>query len=208
MIQLSIRKQFPDFVRPPRKRSAIAEAAGPGESEYTQYDRRVADIAAQWLRDVAGFQKPWVLFVSFVTPHYPLVAPKEFFDLYPVEQMPDPARRRQQDERRNHRLRRRPSRRLYQFRIARWEQKLSQTSDESSGPTSLAENQAIFPKEAINREATQHVTASSPRSPSPSPRRAHANVPPAFERLGLIMICSIAPGVRQALCRWGASQAR
>ena len=30
----------------------------------------------------------------------------------------------------------------------------------------------------------------------------------AFERLGLIMICSIAPGVRQALCRWGASQAR
>lgn len=37
--------------------------------------------------------------------------------------------------------------------------------------------------------------------------RVH-NVPPAFERLGLIMICSIAPGVRQALCRWGASQAR
>src|SRR5581483_3383255 len=90
MIQLSIRKQFPDFVPPPRKRSAIAEAAGPGESEYTQYDRRVADIAAQWLRDAAASDKPWVLFVSFVTPHYPLVAPKEFFDLYPVEQMPDP----------------------------------------------------------------------------------------------------------------------
>jgi choline-sulfatase len=100
MIQLSIRKQFPNFVPPPRNRAAIAEAAGIGESEYTQYDRRVADIATQWLREAAGSQKPtsqkptsqkpWVLFVSFVTPHYPLVAPKEFFELYPVEQMPDP----------------------------------------------------------------------------------------------------------------------
>lgn len=90
MIQLSIRKQFPDFVPPPRRRSTIPEAASVGESEYTQYDRRVADIATQWLHDAAGSQKPWVLFVSFVTPHYPLVAPKEFFDLYPVEQMPDP----------------------------------------------------------------------------------------------------------------------
>lgn len=94
MIQLSIRKQFPDFVPPPRRRAAIAEAADVGESEYTQYDRRVADVATQWLRDAAGSQKsspkPWVLFVSFVTPHFPLVAPKEFFDLYPVDKMPDP----------------------------------------------------------------------------------------------------------------------
>ena len=29
-----------------------------------------------------------MLFVSFVTPHYPLIAPNEFFDLYPVDQMP------------------------------------------------------------------------------------------------------------------------
>ncbi|SDO46824.1 sulfatase-like hydrolase/transferase [Afipia sp. GAS231] len=90
MIQLSIRKQFPDFVAPPRKRSAIAEAASVGESEYTLYDRRVADTAVQWLRNAATAPTPWVLFVSFVTPHYPLVAPKEFFDLYPVDQMPDP----------------------------------------------------------------------------------------------------------------------
>lgn len=90
MIQLSIRKQFPDFVPPPRKRSVIAEAASVGESEYTQYDRRVADIATRWLHDAASTDKPWVLFVSFVTPHYPLVAPKEFFDLYPIDEMPDP----------------------------------------------------------------------------------------------------------------------
>lgn len=89
MIQLSIRKQFPEFVPPPRRRAAIAENASAGESEYTRYDRRVADIAAQWLTDAAGASEPWVLFVSFVTPHYPLIAPKEFFDLYPVSAMPD-----------------------------------------------------------------------------------------------------------------------
>ncbi len=95
MIQLSIRKQFPDFVPPPRRRAAIAEGAAEGESEYTRYDRRVADIAVQWLQAAAqsqdqAKQQPWVLFVSFVTPHYPLIAPKEFLDLYPVEQMLDP----------------------------------------------------------------------------------------------------------------------
>ena len=85
----SIRRQFMDFVRPARKRSAIIEHAGPGESEYTRYDRKVADIATQWLRDAANSDKPWTLFVSFVTPHYPLIAPKEYCDLYPVEEMPD-----------------------------------------------------------------------------------------------------------------------
>lgn len=89
MIHLSIRRQFKDFVRPARKRSAIIEHAGPGESEYTRYDRKVADIATQWLRDAANSDKPWTLFVSFVTPHYPLIAPKEYCDLYPVEEMPD-----------------------------------------------------------------------------------------------------------------------
>lgn len=90
MVELSIRKQFPNFVRPPPKLWMIVEGASVGESEYTRYDRRVADIAVQWLQDAAGAQRPWVLFVSFATPHYPLVAPKEFFDLYPIERMPDP----------------------------------------------------------------------------------------------------------------------
>lgn len=89
MIQLSIRKQFPDFVPPPRRRTAIAENAGPGTSDYTRYDRRVADLAVEWLSDAAGATKPWVLFVSFVTPHYPLIAPQEYFDLYPIAAMPD-----------------------------------------------------------------------------------------------------------------------
>ncbi len=89
MVHLSIRRQFKDFVRPGRNRAAIIENAGPGESDYTRYDRKVADTAARWLSAAPERKTPWVLFVSFVTPHYPLIAPKEFCDLYPVEEMPD-----------------------------------------------------------------------------------------------------------------------
>lgn len=89
MVQLSIRRQFPDFVAPPRKKASITDEAGPGESEYTRYDRRIADIACDWL-DKASHDKPWVLFISFVTPHYPLIVPEEYFNLYPVDRIPDP----------------------------------------------------------------------------------------------------------------------
>ena len=92
MIHLSIRNQFPDFTPPPKKKGGGAAGvvlnAGRGESEYTRYDRKVSQLAADWLQDAATRDDPWVLFVSFVTPHYPLIAPNEFFDLYPVDQMP------------------------------------------------------------------------------------------------------------------------
>ncbi len=92
MLHLSIRRQFPDFTPLPRKKGSGAAGivlnAGRGESEYTRYDRRVADLASDWVRDAARRDESWVLFVSFVTPHYPLIAPDEFFDLYPVDDMP------------------------------------------------------------------------------------------------------------------------
>lgn len=90
MVQLSIRRQFPAFKVPPRHEASITRGAGPGESEYTRYDRRIADLACGWLANAQQGKKPWVLFVSFVTPHYPLVAPEEFFRMYPVDAMPDP----------------------------------------------------------------------------------------------------------------------
>jgi choline-sulfatase len=88
MVQLSIRNQFPDFVPPKRLGGTVTKTAGRGESEYTRYDRRIADIACDWLTHAPD--KPWVLFVSLVTPHYPLMVPGEFLDLYPVDKMPDP----------------------------------------------------------------------------------------------------------------------
>ena len=55
----------------------MARMAGPGESPYTQYDRDIAARAQVWLHEEASKyrDKPWVLFVSFVAPHYPLTAP-------------------------------------------------------------------------------------------------------------------------------------
>jgi choline-sulfatase len=70
----------------------LANLAGPGESPYTRYDRDIAARARAWLRDEAPGHRdrPWALFVSFVCPHFPLVAPREFFDLYPPERIPLP----------------------------------------------------------------------------------------------------------------------
>lgn len=78
----------------------LGPEAGPGESEYTRYDRDLAQEAVKWLRHEAPKHRdrPWALFVGFVAPHFPLIAPPRFYDLYPEEQVPwpnqyDPAER-------------------------------------------------------------------------------------------------------------------
>jgi choline-sulfatase len=81
--------------RPPPRRSSTAQLAGDageGESTYLAYDRNIRDEAVRWLERVAVSppDKPWCLFVSFVCPHFPLVAPKEFFRLYPLDRVPLP----------------------------------------------------------------------------------------------------------------------
>jgi choline-sulfatase len=71
----------------------MARMAGPGESPYTQYDREIAARAQVWLHEQAPKyrDKPWVLFVSFVAPHYPLTAPPEhFYRYYDDPRLPKP----------------------------------------------------------------------------------------------------------------------
>jgi choline-sulfatase len=62
----------------------LAAMIGPGDSDYIQYDRRVTAEAEQWLADPARRDpgKPWAAFVSYVSPHYPLIAPPEFYNLF------------------------------------------------------------------------------------------------------------------------------
>ncbi|MEM9028090.1 MAG: sulfatase-like hydrolase/transferase [Pseudomonadota bacterium] len=61
----------------------MAADVGRGESTYTGYDRNIAAEAARWLQEDGRTQdKPWCLFVSFVCPHFPLIAPEAFYDLY------------------------------------------------------------------------------------------------------------------------------
>lgn len=70
----------------------LAKLAGPGESPYTRYDRDIAARAQIWLHEEGCRRdaRPWVLFVSFVCPHFPLVAPPEFFYRYPDAEIPLP----------------------------------------------------------------------------------------------------------------------
>jgi choline-sulfatase len=70
----------------------LAGLAGPGESEYTWYDREIASRAQIWLREEARKyrDRPWVLFVSFVAPHFPLTAPPHLYYRYPFERIPMP----------------------------------------------------------------------------------------------------------------------
>ena len=70
----------------------MAKMAGPGESSYTVYDREIAARAQIWLREEASKhdQKPWVLFVSFVCPHFPLTAPPDYYYSYHDQDLPTP----------------------------------------------------------------------------------------------------------------------
>lgn len=71
---------------------ALSEDVGQGETEYTEYDRRVTHEAIKWLKKYATrFRtRPWCLFVSFISPHYPLKCPEAFFQLYEGAEIPKP----------------------------------------------------------------------------------------------------------------------
>ena len=70
----------------------LGPEAGPGESEYTHYDRAIADATVKWLNAEAPKHggRPWALYVGFVAPHFPLIAPQAFYALYPEERVPWP----------------------------------------------------------------------------------------------------------------------
>ena len=63
---------------------------GAGYSSYNAYDETIRDAAVAWLRNASGTRAPWMLFIGFVAPHFPLIAPQPFVDLYPPAVMPLP----------------------------------------------------------------------------------------------------------------------
>lgn len=73
-----IRDVIPDYGRT----EDLAQEIGPGETDYIAHDRQVTAEAAAWLADPARRQRPWAAFVSWFSPHYPLIAPEEFFALF------------------------------------------------------------------------------------------------------------------------------
>lgn len=68
------------------------ERSGVGETHYQDYDRRITEQAVTWLkRHKRSGKRPWVLYVSYISPHPPFTVPKRLYDLYPEHEMPLPA---------------------------------------------------------------------------------------------------------------------
>ena len=60
----------------------LAADSGPGSSSYTDYDLAIAAAATDWIAARRNAERPWAAFVSLVSPHFPLRAPQEFYNLY------------------------------------------------------------------------------------------------------------------------------
>ena len=58
----------------------MLDPIGPGTSKYNIYDDRIATEAETWLARAAreNHDRPWVLFIGFVAPHFPLTVPRTF----------------------------------------------------------------------------------------------------------------------------------
>ena len=75
----------------PALRQVVLDA-GPGDSDYIRYDRKVAELAARFLEtEGRAVEKPFCLFVGFVCPHFPWKVPPEIMGLYePYDKLPRP----------------------------------------------------------------------------------------------------------------------
>ncbi|GAA6164443.1 sulfatase-like hydrolase/transferase [Pelagimonas sp. KU-00592-HH] len=89
MVWASIRKEDE---RIDAKGRMLGDYIGPGQSKYTEYDAAVTQRTKQWFseRAASGDKRPWCLYVGLVAPHFPLVVPQEFYDLYPEDVLPNP----------------------------------------------------------------------------------------------------------------------
>jgi choline-sulfatase len=69
------------------------EQSRAGTTHYQAYDREISRLAIDWLRRCAARPaRPWVLFVSYVSPHPPFTVPQDLLDGYPADAMPLPPR--------------------------------------------------------------------------------------------------------------------
>lgn len=76
-----------DDMEPRPALASLVRDAGVGDSPYLAYDQAVLARANAWL-DRAPTSEPWMLLVSFASPHHPLLAPQKYWDLYPDVDMP------------------------------------------------------------------------------------------------------------------------
>jgi len=83
----------------PRRQShkAIYADSVVGEADYQDYDRDITGHAVRWLEARGNEAKPWVLLVSYPSPHPPFKVPQRFWDKYPLDDVPMPVQWRPGD---------------------------------------------------------------------------------------------------------------
>lgn len=74
------------------------ERSGVGTAPYQGFDVEITKAACAWLdRHGAGAARPWVLFVSYPSPHPPFRVPERLWGLHPEAEVPLPGRWRPEE---------------------------------------------------------------------------------------------------------------
>lgn len=74
------------IVDAPKPWGGLAQA-GPGQTTEIEVDDHVEETTLSFLRNPSRKDKPWCINASFIAPHFPLIAPQRFWDLYPLDQI-------------------------------------------------------------------------------------------------------------------------
>ena len=56
--------------------------AGPGEHSYSTYDEIATAQAGTFIRSRQNSDRPWAMLVGLITPHYPFVVRRKYWDMY------------------------------------------------------------------------------------------------------------------------------
>ncbi|MDF2959538.1 MAG: hypothetical protein K0S39_1273 [Paenibacillus sp.] len=72
-----------------RSSNSHVTQCGPGQGSWQQYDAHVADLSLRYLEAKAefGYAKPWLMVSGFMFPHFPLIAPPEYYQLYDPDKL-------------------------------------------------------------------------------------------------------------------------
>jgi choline-sulfatase len=89
-IQMLLRG-FDDEQVNPGQFELYMERSGIGTAPYQSFDVKITEAAEAWLEEHGrGQEKPWVLFVSYPSPHPPFRVPERLYRLHPEDEVPLP----------------------------------------------------------------------------------------------------------------------
>lgn len=96
---IALLRATPEGMPPRQGHKKIYEDSGIGEADYQIYDREITKNAVNWLEQHGKDEgKPWVLLVSYASPHPPFKVPERFWNLYPLDEVPMPVQWRKAEQ--------------------------------------------------------------------------------------------------------------